>query len=84
MTGPVLTPQRRAELAELLGDEARLKAEYPRVAEYLDTAATLSGAGDAEADAAFDSGFVHYISASSTRASIRTRYAGICCMHTRG
>ncbi|MGK8510188.1 hypothetical protein ACRS5S_19785 [Nocardia asiatica] len=45
MTGLVLTPQRRAELAELLGDEARLKAEYPRAAEYLDTAATLSGAG---------------------------------------
>ncbi|MGK8487193.1 hypothetical protein [Nocardia asiatica] len=61
MTGLVLTPQRRAELAELLGDEARLKAEFPRVAEYLDTAATLSGTGDVEADAAFDLRFVHYM-----------------------
>ncbi|MGY1869840.1 hypothetical protein ACW9HK_32600 [Nocardia gipuzkoensis] len=56
-----LTPERRTELAELLGNESRLKAEYPRVAEYLDTAPMLSGTGDAEADAAFDLRFVHYM-----------------------
>ncbi|WP_067794514.1 hypothetical protein [Nocardia beijingensis] len=61
MTGLALTPERRTELAELLGNESRLKAEYPRVAEYLDTAPMLSGTGDAEADAAFDLRFVHYM-----------------------
>ncbi|WP_330233973.1 hypothetical protein OHA40_16870 [Nocardia sp. NBC_00508] len=61
MTGLALTPERRTELAELLGDEPRLKAEYPRVADYLDTAPMLSGTGNAEADAAFDLRFVHYM-----------------------
>ncbi|MEU2104440.1 hypothetical protein [Nocardia sp. NPDC019255] len=54
MTGLALTPERRTQLAELLGNESRLKAEYPGVAEYLDTAPMLSGTGDAETDAAFD------------------------------
>jgi len=50
----VLTPERRAQLVELLDDEHRLGAEFPRVAEYLNTAPTLSGTADAEADRAFD------------------------------
>ncbi|MFE7744193.1 hypothetical protein [Nocardia sp. NPDC057455] len=61
MTGLALTPERRTELAELLGDESRLKAEYPKVAEYLDTAPMLSGTGNEETDAAFDLRFVHYM-----------------------
>lgn len=54
MTGLVFTPERRAQLAELLDNERRLEAEYPRVAEYLDTSSAMSGTGDAEADRAFD------------------------------
>ncbi|MGV9635935.1 hypothetical protein ACWDO0_17315 [Nocardia rhamnosiphila] len=61
MTGLVLTPERRNELAELLDDGARLQAEYPKVAEYLDTAPMLSGTDDPQADAAFDLRFVHYM-----------------------
>ncbi|MBF4999327.1 hypothetical protein IRT45_19450 [Nocardia sp. BSTN01] len=56
-----LTADRREELAGLLGDEERLRFEYPRVAEYLDTAPMLSGTGDDRADAAFDLRFVHYM-----------------------
>ncbi|WP_369639987.1 hypothetical protein [Nocardia sp. JMUB6875] len=61
MTDLVLTPQRRNELSDLLGDEARLRAEFPRVAEYLDTASRLPGTGDERADAAFDLRLVHYL-----------------------
>lgn len=61
MTALVLTPERRNELAELLDDGARLQAEYPKVAEYLDTAPMLSGTDDPQADAAFDLRFVHYM-----------------------
>ncbi|GIJ47240.1 hypothetical protein Val02_41260 [Virgisporangium aliadipatigenens] len=56
-----LTPERRAELAELLGNEQRLEVEFPKVAEYLDTAATLPGTGDDEADRAFDFRMLHYM-----------------------
>jgi hypothetical protein len=56
-----LTPERRAELAELLDDEQRLRAEYPKVSEYLDMAPTLAGTDDVRADAAFDLRFVHYV-----------------------
>ncbi|RDI48546.1 hypothetical protein [Nocardia mexicana] len=56
-----LTADRREELAALLGDEQRLKTEYPKVAEYLDTAPMLPGTGDEQADAAFDLRFVHYM-----------------------
>ncbi|WP_280460141.1 hypothetical protein [Nocardia carnea] len=61
MNGLVLTPERRNELAALLDDGERLKAEYPKVAEYLDTAPMLAGTEDPEADAAFDLRFVHYL-----------------------
>ncbi|WP_330251204.1 hypothetical protein OG874_34320 [Nocardia sp. NBC_00565] len=57
----VLTADRRDELAALLGDEQRLRAEYPQVAEYLDTAPMLSGTGNENADAAFDLRLVHYM-----------------------
>ncbi len=56
-----LTAERREELVALLGDEQRLKAEYPKVAEYLDTAQMLPGTGDDQADAAFDLRLVHYM-----------------------
>ncbi|MBF6335205.1 hypothetical protein IU450_04830 [Nocardia abscessus] len=71
MTGLALTPERRTELAELLGDESRLKAEYPRVAEYLDTAPMLSGTSNAETDAAFDLRFVYYMTGVSRPRGIR-------------
>ncbi|WP_433713012.1 hypothetical protein ACQP2U_01475 [Nocardia sp. CA-084685] len=61
MTELALTTGRREELAALLGDEGRLRAEYPKVAEYLDTAPMLAGTGDDRADAAFDLRFVHYL-----------------------
>lgn len=61
MTAPELSTERRNELAALLDDQARLRAAYPKVAEYLETAPMLSGTDDAAADAAFDLRFVHYL-----------------------
>ncbi|WP_256671670.1 hypothetical protein [Nocardia cyriacigeorgica] len=61
MTTLALTPERRSALAALLGDESRLRAEFPKVAEYLDTAPMLAGTGNQDADAAFDLRFVHYM-----------------------
>lgn len=61
MADLALTADRREELAGLLGDEQRLRTEYPKVAEYLDTAPMLPGTGDDRADAAFDLRFVHYM-----------------------
>ncbi|MEY9857619.1 hypothetical protein ABH935_003227 [Catenulispora sp. GAS73] len=57
----VLTPERRAELRAFLSDDQLLRAEYPRVAEYFDAAAGLSGTGDREADAAFDVRLLHFM-----------------------
>ncbi|WP_228831818.1 hypothetical protein, partial [Nocardia elegans] len=65
MTALVLTPERRSELAALLGDGLRLRAEFPKVADYLDIAPMLAGTGDQEADAAFDLRFVHYMTGGS-------------------
>ncbi|WP_280331066.1 hypothetical protein [Nocardia wallacei] len=56
-----LTADRREELAALLGDEQRLRDNYPKAAEYLDTAPMLPGSGDDQGDAAFDLRFVHYM-----------------------
>lgn len=66
MSALVLTPERRDELAALLGDEARLRSEFPRVAEYLETAPMLSGTDDADADAAFDLRLVHFSTGGSS------------------
>lgn len=66
MTDLVLTPQRRTELSALLADEPRLHAEYPRVAEYLDTASRLPGTGDERADATFDLRLVHYLTGGAS------------------
>lgn len=66
MTDLVLTAERRAELAALLGDEHRLRTEYPKVADYLDTAPRLPGTGDDHADAAFDLRLVHYMTGGAT------------------
>jgi hypothetical protein len=60
VTELVLSTERRDELAALLGDEQRLRAGYPKVADYLDMAPNLPGTGDPNADAAFDLRFVHY------------------------
>ncbi|MGW5440837.1 hypothetical protein [Nocardia asteroides] len=61
MTGLVLTDERRAQLAALLNDDAKLNAEYPQVADYLDTVMRMPGTGDATADSAFDLRVVHYL-----------------------
>lgn len=61
MAKRTLTQERRAELAELLDDEQRLRAEYPKVSEYLEMAPTLAGTDDVRADASFDLRFVHYV-----------------------
>lgn len=65
MTGLVLTPGRRTELAALLDDRPRLTAEYPKVAEYLDAAPMLSGTGNHVADGAFDLRFLHFMTGGS-------------------
>lgn len=62
----MLTAERRDELAALLDDEERLRAEYPKVSEYLDMAPKLVGTGDVRADAAFDLRFVHYVTGGKT------------------
>ncbi|MFD9804780.1 hypothetical protein [Streptomyces sp. NPDC059071] len=61
MADLTLSPERRSELVALLGDEQRLRARYPKVAEYLETAPRLPGTGDQQADGAFDLKFVHYM-----------------------
>ncbi len=45
----------------MLEDETRFRADYPAVAEYLDTAPRLAGTGDAQADAAFDLRLLHFM-----------------------
>ncbi|MGK5554343.1 hypothetical protein ACSNOI_22285 [Actinomadura kijaniata] len=60
-----MTSSRWDEITALLEDEQRLRSEYPKVAEYLDMAATLAGSGDAQADAQFDLRFVHYMTGGS-------------------
>lgn len=60
-----LSAERRNELAALLDDEERLRAEYPKVSEYLDMAPNLAGTGDVRADAAFDLRVVHYVTGGS-------------------
>lgn len=64
-----MTSARWDELTALLKDEQRLQAEYPKVAEYLDMAAGLSGTGDAQTDAAFDLRFVHFMTGGRTVSS---------------
>ncbi|MBF6065415.1 hypothetical protein IU500_34345 [Nocardia terpenica] len=61
MADLALTAERRDQLAALLGDAGRLRAEFPKVADYLDTAPMLPGSGDEQADAAFDLRFVNYM-----------------------
>jgi hypothetical protein len=69
MTGLSLTTERRTELAALLDDEQRLRSEYPKVAEYLDTAQMLPGTDDPGADAAFDLRLVHYMTGGESESS---------------
>lgn len=62
MTAFTLSPDRRDQLATLLADEVRLQTEYPKVAEYLDTAAGLSGGPDPEQDRLLDLRMLHFLS----------------------
>lgn len=68
MTGLALTAERRAELAALLNDDAKLDAAYPHVADYLDTVMRLSGSGDPERDASFDLRMVHFLTGDPSAA----------------
>ncbi|WP_222854334.1 class I SAM-dependent methyltransferase [Fodinicola acaciae] len=52
-----LTAERRAELVALLDDDQRLKADYPKVADYLDTSSRLAGSSDG----GFDLRLLHYM-----------------------
>ncbi|MET7769406.1 class I SAM-dependent methyltransferase [Nocardia sp. NPDC005366] len=61
MTTFRLSPERRDELAALLGDEHRLRDAYPAIADYLDSAPRLAGTGDDAADSAFDLRLLHYL-----------------------
>jgi hypothetical protein len=60
-----MTPGRWDELSTLLKDTQRLRADYPKVGDYLDMAATLSGSGDIQLDSAFDLRIVHYMTGGS-------------------
>lgn len=62
----VLTEARRAELLALLDDEQRLRAEHPKLAEYLDMAPKLPGTGNDRLDAAFDLRLIHYMSSGAS------------------
>ncbi|QIS02568.1 hypothetical protein F5X71_09750 [Nocardia brasiliensis] len=66
MTALALTAERRTELAALLSDEQRLRAEYPQVAAYLTTAPMLAGTADSAADAAFDLRLVHFMTGGAS------------------
>ncbi|ADD40677.1 hypothetical protein [Stackebrandtia nassauensis] len=54
MSDMELSPERREELLSLLDNESRLKTEYPKLAEYLDIAPSLSGTGNDQRDGEFD------------------------------
>ncbi|WP_067825473.1 hypothetical protein [Nocardia inohanensis] len=66
MTDPGLTAERRDELTALLSDEHRLRTEYPKVADYLDTASRLPGTDDPRADTAFDLRLVHFMTGGTS------------------
>ena len=66
MLGPALTKERRNQLSALLDDEQLLRASFPRVAEYLSTAPTLSGTGDSQVDAAFDIRLLHFMTGDAS------------------
>ncbi|MET7773765.1 hypothetical protein [Nocardia sp. NPDC005366] len=61
MTELALTDERRDQLTALLNDEARLRSDFPKVVDYLDTTPMLPGTGDDRADAAFDLRFVNFM-----------------------
>ncbi|MEU4827133.1 hypothetical protein AB0H37_35140 [Actinomadura sp. NPDC023710] len=64
-----MTPDRWNELTALLADEQRLRADYPKVAEYLEMAPGLTGTGNEQADAQFDLRFVHFMIGGSAVSS---------------
>jgi hypothetical protein len=62
----LLSAERRDELATLLDDDTRFRAEYPAVANYLDTAPRLPWSGDDDVDRAFDIRLLHYMTGGSS------------------
>lgn len=68
VTELALTAERREQLIALLGDEQRLRAEYPKVAEYFDVAAGLPQPAEAQAAAAFDFDlrFLHFMTGGAS------------------
>ncbi|MBH0779050.1 hypothetical protein [Nocardia bovistercoris] len=64
-----LTAARHEELVALLDDEQRLRAQYPKVLEYLDATPLLAGTGDDRADRAFDIRLVHYMTGGREHSS---------------
>lgn len=63
-----LEPERREQLLSLLDNESLLKAEYPKLAEYLDVAPSLSGTGDDERDGEFELRMIEVLTRSSASA----------------
>lgn len=63
MTELALTAERRAQLIGMLGDEQRLRIEYPKVAEYFTVAAGMPQPAEAQSVAAFDFDlrFLHFM-----------------------
>ena len=66
MSELALTAERRSQLSVWLNDEPLLRAEYPKVAEYLSMALRLPGTGDDRADAAFDLRLLHYMTSAES------------------
>ncbi|MEV0551165.1 hypothetical protein AB0H98_30555 [Nocardia salmonicida] len=61
MTAFTLSSDRRDQLSALLADEVRLQTEFPKVAEYLDTAASLAGGPNAEQDRLLDLRMLNFL-----------------------
>ncbi|MEU6579559.1 hypothetical protein [Nocardia sp. NPDC046763] len=61
MTEFALSPDRREELTSLLGNEQRLKTEFPKLADYLSTAPNIPGTGNIDIDNNFDIRLIHYL-----------------------
>jgi hypothetical protein len=56
-----LTPARREQLYAWLGDDELLRAEYPSIADYLNTVKRMPGSGDDQSDMAFNVRLLHYL-----------------------
>ena len=61
MNNDWLTDEQRDELLALLEDDDRMTSEYPKVAEYFESAPRLAGTGNTREDAAFDLRLLYYM-----------------------